>query len=121
MRPVVLKCEKCGHLLEALRSRRTEGLFCPNCGWSVVTTYTPEIELDKTLYEILIIGGDYRSLDQVKLLARAGNMNLLAARKFLQEGSPFVLVKSNAAATTKVRDQLDSAGLSYQISPPFPW
>ena len=115
------KCERCGHLLEARRSGTTQGLFCPNCDWSVVTTYIPEIKLDATSYEILITGGDYRSLDQVKLLARVGDMNFITARKLLQENSPFVLPKRDATATAEVRDQLDSAGLGYQISPSFPW
>ena len=51
-------CAACDSELEHRRERSTQGAFCQNCGWSVVTTYVPPIQLDETRYEVRVANGD---------------------------------------------------------------
>jgi tRNA(Ile2) C34 agmatinyltransferase TiaS len=113
-------CEKCGSEMEFRREGSSQGLFCTNCDWSVVTTYIPEILLDETLYEVIITDGNPQNKKHISTVSHAGNINFLSARKSLREGS-FVVFKGIATEVVEIRKTLDSAGLSYKIAPEFPW
>jgi hypothetical protein len=107
--------------MEARREGSIQGLFCTNCDWSIVTTYIPEILLDETLYEVSIINGDAQNKQHIKTVAQVASVNFLAARKLLQEQSPFVVFRGIATEVVKVREVLCMVGLVYEITPEFHW
>ena len=113
-------CEKCGSPIEVFREGRTQGLRCTRCNWSVVTTYTPPIQLDLTIYEIRISKGDYQDERQVKAIAHLAGVNFLNARKLLLETNPIVF-KGDALHVASVRDALAAVNIEISIEPKFPW
>ena len=120
MTDTVHLCENCGGVMEPRREGRSEGMFCTKCDWAVVTTYTPPIMLDKTTYEVRIVGGNYRDALHVKTVAHLGGMNFLAARKLLRDPRPMIF-KGRAPEVLQVRNKLAEAGLRSEISPEFRW
>ena len=113
-------CENCGGEMEFRREGSVQGLVCQQCGWSLVTTYIPAIQLDETDYEVRACGGDYRNETHVKAVSELSSHNFLGARKLLQQHDP-VVFKGKAADVVRARNMLVAAGLSYQILPPFPY
>ena len=107
--------------MEIRQEGSTQELFCTNCDWSIVTTYIPEILLDETLYEVSIIVGDPQNKQHIKTVAQVASVNFLAARKLLQEQSPFVVFRGIATEVVKVREVLCMVGLVYEITPEFHW
>lgn len=114
-------CEQCGSLMESRREGMSAGLYCTNCDWSVVTTYSPPILLDETLYKISILNGDAHNKQHIKTVAQIVNVNFLAARKLLQQQSPLIVLIGIAKEVVKVQEVLSMAGLVYEIIPNFPW
>ena len=106
--------------MKVIHEGSTQGMMCPSCNWSVVTTRIPEIQLDFTSYEVRISGGDYHNEKHVKALAKIANINFLAARKLLQEEQPLVYA-GKASDIVKIREALIVDGLQCAITPDFRW
>ena len=113
------RCAECGGELEARQEGSVQGLYCKNCGWQVVTTYIPPIELDKTDYEVRVTGGDFHNEAHVKAVAEVSGRNFLGARKLLQESEPRVF-KGKATEVVRAEAVLTAAGVGVQILPPIP-
>ncbi len=113
-------CEKCGTMMQPFLEESTQGMHCPKCGWSVVTTYISEIELDTTEYEVHIDRGDQYNKNQIKVISKITGLNFLGSKKLLQDTKPLIF-KGTAVDVIKVRKLLISAGLICLISPVFPW
>jgi large subunit ribosomal protein L7/L12 len=111
-------CEECGRELEPAREGSVQGLLCKNCGWAVITSYIPAIELDETDYEVRARGGDYRNESHVRAVSELSGCNFLNARKLLQQHEPVVFT-GKAPGVLRARNVLSAAGLDYQILPPF--
>lgn len=105
--------------MEFRREGSTQGLFCKNCDWSVVTTYIPAMLLDETVYEVRARDGDFHNETHVKAVAEVSGRNFLGARKLLQEREPLVY-KGKAPAVARAEAVLTAAGIGIQIAPPFP-
>lgn len=116
----LVSCEKCGGKMEMRREGSTQGLFCTQCDWSMVTTHIPEIRLDTTLYEVSACDGDFDNASHVKTVAQLSGVNFLAARKLLQREFP-VVFKGVAADVLNVRETLTKAGITSKVAPEFPW
>lgn len=114
------RCEVCGGDLVFRREGGTQGYFCKSCDWAVVTTYIPDIQLDETLYEVFVIGGDYQNGQQVKAVAAVSGLNFLAARQLLKIQRSMVF-KGKAVKVKEIRGILADAGLSFEIFPEFPY
>lgn len=115
-----IACENCGSQTEVFQEGRTQGIRCKQCDWSVVTTYTPPIQLDRTIYEVRIERGDYQDAKQVKAVAHVIGGNFLSARDALKNGQP-VVFSGNAQNVMQVRDSLLAAGVVVAVQPKFPW
>lgn len=113
-------CPKCGAPVEIRREGSTQGLFCTNCDWSVVTTYLPEILNDTSKYVVRVLSGDFKNDQHLRIVAQLAGVNLITSRKMLQGGG-FVLFTGLASKVSAVRDTLESVGLVFEIEPPFPW
>lgn len=112
-------CERCGLAMEFRREGSVQGLFCKQCGWSLVTTYIAAVRLDETDYQVHACGGDCRNQSHIKAVAELSGRNFLGARQLLEQHAP-VVFKGKAPDVCRARDVLVAAGLSYQILPPFP-
>lgn len=116
----LITCEKCGSQMDAFREGRTQGIRCKQCDWSVVTTYTPPIQLDRTIYEVRIERGDYQDTGQVKAIAHVIGGNFLRARDILKSSQSLVF-SGDAQHVMQVRDALFTTGVIVKIQPEFPW
>jgi len=102
------------------REGSTQGLFCTQCNWSVVTTHITEMRLDTTLYEVSACDGDFENTNHVKTVAQVSGVNFLETRKRLQQEFP-VVFKGFAVDVLNVRETLAEAGISSKVIPEFPW
>jgi hypothetical protein len=116
----VFVCPQCGGVALGFREGRTDGIRCTVCDWSVATTYTPPIQLDRTIYEVRIERGDYRDAGQIKAIANVTGGNFLSARDLLKISQP-VVCSGDAQHVLQVRDSLLAAGVVVAIQPAFPW
>jgi hypothetical protein len=117
----ILVCEKCGSPVECRRQGSTQGLFCTKCDWSVVTTHLPEIFLDELSYKVSVTSGDHKNSEHLKVIAKLTGANFLAARELLFAKNEFAVFMVKAPQVAEVRKELELAGLSYEITPSFPW
>ena len=115
-----IACEKCGSPTEVFREGRTQGVRCTQCDWSVVTTYTPPIQLDRAIYEVRIEHGDYQDAKQIKVIAHVIGGNFLSARDILKNGQPVVFT-GDAQHVRQVCDSLLAVGVVVAVHPAFPW
>lgn len=113
-------CEKCGSQTKMFRQGRTQGTRCTNCDWTVITTYTPPIQLDQTIYEVRIARSDYRDAEQVKAVAKVTGGNFLYARNLLKMIRPIAFT-GDAQHVLQIRDSLLATGMVVAIYPEFPW
>lgn len=111
-------CEKCRGKAELRHQGSTQGIYCTQCDWAVVTTFFPEIKKDMTQYEVRITYGDASDESQIKAVASIAGINFLAARKLLKEPQPLVF-SGRAVKVLEVKKDLEAVGLTCLISPEF--
>jgi hypothetical protein len=114
-------CPQCGSAIELRHEGSTQGLFCTNCEWSVVTTVLPDILRDTSSYTVKVTQGDFKNDHHLKVVAQLAGVNMLASRRMLQQSESFVVATGSARKIAAARDALLSAGLGIAIEPPFPW
>lgn len=112
------RCEKCGSEIEFIRHVSTEGWYCKNCDWSIVTTYIPQIVLDKENYMVYLTSPNYRNREQISIVSKISNLNYLTVRELLREEKPLIF-KGEASKVLIVKEQLASEGISFEIVPEF--
>jgi len=111
-------CEKCGSLMEVRRQGSTQGLYCTNCDWAVVTTYVSDIIKDSKIYEVFLKQADMENRNHLKALSEIANVNLLQARK-IAKGSDELIFRGEAVDVDNVRNKLKGVGIAYFITPDF--
>ncbi len=116
----IKKCEKCGADTEFRVEGSTEGFFCTQCDWALVTTQIPEIAQDITRYKMYLLSADPHNKEQIKLISEVANINFLQARKMTQEERPLI-IQGEALAIDKARKVFSQASIEYEIEPDFPY
>ena len=117
--PEKIVCEKCGAEMHDVQTSYTMGMKCPNCGWGWVTTYNEPIEVDYSVYHVVLDSKD-GSLVNVKLVASIVNCNYLRAKRII-ENSPSEIFSGKAVGVREIRDRLVQAGMAFRIEPDFPY
>ena len=117
--PEKIVCEKCGAEMHIVRDSYQMGMECPNCGWGWVTTYNEPIEVDYSVYHVVLDSKD-GSLVNVKLVASIVNCNYLRAKRII-ENSPSEIFSGKAVDVREIRDRLVQAGVAFRIEPDFPY
>ena len=117
--PEKIVCEKCGAEMHIVRDSYQMGMKCPNCGWGWVTTYNEPIEVDYSVYHVVLDSKD-SSLANVKLVASIVNCNYLWAKRII-ENSPSEIFSGKAVDVREIRDRLVQAGVAFRIEPDFPY
>jgi hypothetical protein len=113
-------CQTCGSKLGVIREESVQGLYCPKCSWSVVTTSFPPALLDETVYEILLLVGSANDTSQIRAIASIANVNLLGARKLIQ-GAPAVILRGEAGEIMEAIVKLKTTKAEFTIRPEFRW
>lgn len=115
-----MTCPKCGGQLTSKISGSSQTVICTQCGWSVATTYIEPIRADQTVYSLVLDMGN--TIDKVTLSAvsRVAGCNYLRAKKMV-EASPVIVAKGPALEIQHRARILADAGVSYSISPDFPY
>ena len=117
--PEKIVCEKCGAEMHIVRDSYQMGMECPNCGWGWVTTYNEPIEVDYSVYHVVLDSKD-SSLANVKLVASIVNCNYLWAKRII-ENAPSEIFSGKAVDVREIRDRLVQAGMAFRIEPDFPY
>lgn len=112
------KCEKCGLELQFRKEGSTQGLYCLNCGWIVVTTYIPKLQLDRTNYRVYVTGADFKNVRHIQIISKIYGMNYIVVKKLLQEDKPLVF-EGYARDVIKIREKLSLGGIGCEIIPEF--
>ena len=96
-------CEKCGTEMVPIDKKIPVGLTCPNCGWGWATTYIdPIIE------------------DDIKTVSAIAKCNYIKAKEYI-DNAPVELFRGKAIEVKNLKEQLDSANISFVIVPDFPY
>jgi hypothetical protein len=115
-----IRCERCGGTAVYRVEGSTQGYYCTACDWAVVTSFIPAIKKDTTLYDLRIHGGDHHSKPQIRTVAQVGGINVVEARKLLQQPAALVM-RGMAEQIQHARTALSETGLTVVITPEFPW
>ena len=59
------------------------------------------------------------NISQVQLISKQVNINLLAAKKMLNDGG--ILIEGEAKKIYDIRNALDGLNIKYSITPEFKW
>ncbi len=113
-------CERCATLLEEKKEGRSQGMICPVCGWSVMTTVIPEIERDTKLYDIYISKNDYRDKLKIKALSEISGLNFLRSREIMINGGK-IISQEKATNIVCIKNKLMSVNIKFSIFPEFNW
>ena len=112
-------CELCNTKCEYRIINSTQGWFCENCEWNVITTYIPEIDRDEESYSVLLDKNVPFSTEIIGIISKIKNINYLGGLNWLKS-SDSVLYKGKALNILEIIDILEKNGLSYSINPKFP-
>ena len=74
-------CKECKGKMNWKIEDSTQGWWCPVCGWSIVTTYIDDIDMDDTEYSLYIINMKEIDKEKIKLVAKIANVNFVIAKK----------------------------------------
>ncbi len=116
----IKKCEECGADSEYRVEGSTEGFFCTQCDWALVTTRISEIAQDVTKYKMYLLSADTGNKEQVKALSEFANLNFLQARK-LTEKERALIFEGEALEVDKARSVFNQLSIEYEIEPKFPY
>lgn len=116
----IKKCEECGADTEYRVEGSTEGFFCTQCDWALVTTRIPEIAQDIAKYRMYLLLADAHNKEQIKVLSEVASINFLQARKMAQEKRPLIF-EDEALAIDKARNIFNGLSIKYEIEPDFPY
>ncbi|MBI9052030.1 MAG: hypothetical protein JEZ00_21630 [Anaerolineaceae bacterium] len=113
-----MKCEKCNAEMITFIEESTQGVRCPNCGWSIITTYIEEIRADSTIYSIYISHVTNIKTSQIRIVAKKANVNFMKAKDMLLSDD-VKLCEEKAPKIKKIIEYLDKEKIPYKVIPDF--
>ena len=111
-------CEKCKTKMDYGIEGCVQGWRCPACGWSILTTYFDDIELDMTEYSLYINNERDISKEKIKFIAQIANVNYVTAKQMLEKEDAYIL-KANAPEMKETIIKLQELGIGFRINPLF--
>ena len=114
------QCPVCGGQLKPYVQGRVQGMVCPGCGWNLLTTFFPPIQLDTTPYKVVLTGADVTNRDHIRGIANVVGCNFLQARRMIQQVEP-ILFEGRAPAIVESRRRLSQLSIQYRIDPEYPY
>lgn len=113
-------CEKCGAEMVPIDPEKPVGMECPECGWGWATTYIEPKNEDPTVYKIVLNQGNDDTKDNLKLVAKIMNCNLLKAKAVISE-TDTILAEGKALEMEGFIDLLVQSTIKYHIEPEWPY
>ena len=110
-------CPKCGTEMSVVYEKPALNLTCPHCGCKIATSKWEEIDLDDTLYQIIISPIKDPDIETIKFVSNFTGMNFLKSKKFLVNGG--ILFEDHAVEILKKRKLFDDNLPNYSITPFF--
>lgn len=111
-------CERCRAKMSWKVDGSIQGWCCSVCGWSVITTYIDDINLDMTEYSLFIKNVLEIDRKKIQLIARIANVNFITAKQMLEKKETCIL-KAKAPEIKAVVAKLQEADVDFKISPFF--
>ncbi len=65
-----INCEICGGEMEYRRDKTTQGWYCTNCEWNVITSFIEPIYEDATTYNVFSIRNIQVGAEQLKAISK---------------------------------------------------
>lgn len=96
----------------------TQGWRCPDCGWSIITTYIDPIYSDVTEYSLYVRNVLKIDREKIKLVAKTAGVNFIIAKQMLEENNVCIL-KAKAPEIKAAVVKLRELGVDFNISPTF--
>lgn len=115
-----MNCEKCGSEMEIQLKGSCLGVVCPNCGWGIASTYIDPLRADWTDYTIRLNADGKASVDAIKAVSKLSGCNYLKAKDVI-ENTGGAILSGKATEIADAKNLLDSLGLNYETTPPFPY
>lgn len=112
------KCPDCANILTNTHDDSTEIWKCSNCGWEVVTTYTPQIQQDTKDYEIFLMKNLSPKVNQIRTLARISGLNFIETKRMLALDDS-LLFKGNAVDILPIKTKLEQEDIEFRIIPNY--
>ncbi len=111
-------CEKCGTKMEEYIRGHCQGMTCPKCGWGWTTSYFEPIEMDQTVYAVVLDAQD-PIIEAIKASAKVFGCNYPEAKRGLTDGS--LSISGNAREIQKKALCLQEGKVAFHIEPEFPY
>ena len=113
-------CEKCGgKMIRTIDAEHfTQGWACPTCGWGVVTTYFPEIDVDATEYSLYIRNISIINVERIRVIAELASVNFPRAKEMLEKKEVCIL-KAKAPKIKEGIDKLKELNVDFIVKPFF--
>ena len=113
-------CEKCGNEMIPIDKNIPVGMTCPNCGWGWATTYIDPIIEDNTVYRVVLQKENKASKNSLKVVSTIAKCNYVNAKDYI-DNAPVEIFCGKAIEVKNLKEQLDSANISFVIVPDFPY
>lgn len=113
------KCPNCGSQMIAVYDKPTLNLTCPKCGCKIATTKWDEIDLDDTIYKIIIKPITNPKISQIKCISGITGYNFIKSKDVLLKGG---LIKNCKALEVKSSvKKMEKENLNVEVNPKFLW
>ncbi len=115
-----MNCPECN----AATISRIEGsslvIECPDCGWSVVTSYIDPMYEDQTVYSVRVGINETPGKEALKAVSHIAGGNFISAKHILETpGSE--LIEGKAPVVKSCLEELAGAGVNFVVTPEFPF
>ena len=112
-------CPDCNTEMIADYNKPALTLTCPNCGCKIATTKWDDIDLDPTIYKIMILSNNDDSIDSIKLISKITGNNFKQSKELLKSG--FIFYEGYANTIKDKTSLLKDSAVKYEITPNFPY
>ena len=93
---------------------------CPECGWSIATTYTDPVYEDEAVYTITMGEGNAPTKELLKVVSSIAGVNYIAAKRIIETPGAF-LAQGSAVDVRDAIKKLSDFGASFGVDPDFPY
>lgn len=112
-----MKCDICNKVMEYFTEGQTCGWKCNSCGNIIATTNDDGIDMDDSLYSLIIFAGNSTSALNIKCTAKIFVCSFIEAKEILVSGKEIKGLK--AAQTRDILRVLEATDILYSVTPDF--
>ena len=112
-------CPLCGEEMIMVYEKPALNYDCPRCGFALATTAFEEIDLDETIYQIVVSKEEKPTIDHIRVVSEFSGKNFIQSREFLLSGG--IIFQGVATQIKEKTANFDKNGIKYAIIPDFPY